>query len=706
MNEFRIQDVFLPIVALCDIALGFFVLYKNEYKSAVNRAFFLMTTMGCMWALLVAGFMGTSSYATAYVFINAIAPVTIGIAATIYHLALAFEHEGSRRYTPVFWVAYSLVFVSGLLCFVPGFYVKDIVFKPWGKENVLGFGYYADYAVYAVLILLAVIKLIKTFLQSSGTKRNQMKYVLISLVPPLTLGTFFGWFLVLVGNYRYIWVGPASTFIFFLIIFYTIIQHHLMDIELAKRKVFFYGIYIAIIAGVFIVLGGYVKNWFWGFAATYVLCTIVAMKGLGLVSGFKMMALGKPYEYLREMDRMIYASDPVYTTKEIIFRLVNDINNSMRLNNISFFLYKKSMKKFYPMGQIGGRHLGNELLAMVDLDDDSQLVKMLAAQKSPVLKSDLSAMPAGSRVLDVLRDMREVEAEVAIPLFFFNELNGILFLGEKANGILFDVREDIARLQKIVKTAERNLSHAVYLETRSIFSRGTSHDMKHYIDRVLDTSRQLSAAQTIEEKRQIEDNLGKELRFVSDVAHQLFDLTVIFSKIASNSYELKPTDLRQVVDEAVGSFKEAYREKGIELQVDLPSSLPDVIGNANDLNRVFQNLLGNALKFTHQGYVLISADRENGNIRVDVRDTGEGMPEWRKERVWEPFMYGEKSKLDRMRAGEGTGLGLPIVRDIIEAHKGKVWVESEENSGTVFFFTLKTDNDGSHGRELPIITEA
>ena len=96
------------------------------------------------------------------------------------------------------------------------------------------------------------------------------------------------------------------------------------------------------------------------------------------------------------------------------------------------------------------------------------------------------------------------------------------------------------------------------------------------------------------------------------------------------------------------------------------------------------NLIHNAVKFTHPGgEIVLFADAGIGEVRFAVRDTGVGIPADEVPRIFERFY-----RVDKSRTGNGTGLGLSIAKHIVEAHGGKIWVESREGEGSTFYFTI------------------
>ena len=127
--------------------------------------------------------------------------------------------------------------------------------------------------------------------------------------------------------------------------------------------------------------------------------------------------------------------------------------------------------------------------------------------------------------------------------------------------------------------------------------------------------------------------------------------------------------------------------KHLELRLDVPSALPDVNGDRDRLAQVLENLIGNAVKFTEDGgRITVGAKPSEDEVVFWVSDTGAGVAREDVSRLFDRFWQG------RGAARHGAGLGLPIVKGIVEAHGGKVWVDSTPGHGSTFWFTLPAVN--------------
>jgi signal transduction histidine kinase len=175
--------------------------------------------------------------------------------------------------------------------------------------------------------------------------------------------------------------------------------------------------------------------------------------------------------------------------------------------------------------------------------------------------------------------------------------------------------------------------------------------------------------------------------------------------------EIKARSLPDLVDGARERVAPLALEGGIALKVDLPSELPQVAVDEGLVTRVLVNLLDNAIKFSPQGgTVRVTANgvsapptcEESSEIMsqhyisVSVTDTGPGIPENYREKIFEKFSQMEEQESLR---GRGSGLGLTFCKLVVEAHDGRIWVESQMGQGSTFTFTLPVAETESVNKE-------
>jgi NtrC-family two-component system sensor histidine kinase KinB len=173
------------------------------------------------------------------------------------------------------------------------------------------------------------------------------------------------------------------------------------------------------------------------------------------------------------------------------------------------------------------------------------------------------------------------------------------------------------------------------------------------------------------------DNVGRMLRMINAI----LDLRQLQSGQAI--LQLRPLSLTELVAGILKELSILIREKGLKVLVEIPSDLPPVHVDEMLVSRVFQNLVDNAIKFTPSGRTIwIRATVEDARaVRVEIADSGPGVPLELRERLFQPFVTG-------MVRGRGFGLGLAFCKLAVEAHGGRIWVEDQPGSGALFVFTL------------------
>jgi signal transduction histidine kinase len=179
---------------------------------------------------------------------------------------------------------------------------------------------------------------------------------------------------------------------------------------------------------------------------------------------------------------------------------------------------------------------------------------------------------------------------------------------------------------------------------------------------------------------QIRNSSGNLLNLVNDILD--------VSKLHAGRFEIKKTsnNLPQLIKETVSYLDPLLKIKSINANVEINGDLPLFAFDADRIRQVLNNLLSNAVKFTPKdGLITVSATKRGEFAEVQVRDTGGGIPDEEKPKIFHKFVQVHNNT---MMKEKGTGLGLVISKGIVETHGGKIWVEDNKPKGTIFVFTL------------------
>ena len=171
---------------------------------------------------------------------------------------------------------------------------------------------------------------------------------------------------------------------------------------------------------------------------------------------------------------------------------------------------------------------------------------------------------------------------------------------------------------------------------------------------------------------------------VERLARLVEDLLTL-SRLDLGVSALVPVNLQVVVEEALSALWQSAEEKGVTLTLQAAPELPRVRGDADRLRQVFVNLLDNGVKYTPSGgWVTVRLMSGKDQVRVEIHDTGMGIPQTDLPHIFDPLFRGDEAR----RAATGTGLGLTIVRTILAQHGAEILVQSEPEHGTTFSFAL------------------
>jgi signal transduction histidine kinase len=189
----------------------------------------------------------------------------------------------------------------------------------------------------------------------------------------------------------------------------------------------------------------------------------------------------------------------------------------------------------------------------------------------------------------------------------------------------------------------------------------------------------------------------RENERLTRLINQVLDLEKLESGVVE--WHIEPVDAAAVVREAIAASSRLFEDAGVRLEAHVPEALPPVRADRDRAMQVLLNLLSNAARFTPAGTgrVEVRAAREDGSVRIDVRDNGPGIARADRARIFEKF-----AQVGGAEAGwpGGTGRGLPNSRQIVEHLGGRIWVESEPGRGAQFSFTLPLAHAGAEPRIL------
>jgi signal transduction histidine kinase/DNA-binding response OmpR family regulator/putative methionine-R-sulfoxide reductase with GAF domain len=350
----------------------------------------------------------------------------------------------------------------------------------------------------------------------------------------------------------------------------------------------------------------------------------------------------------------------------------------------------------------------SEIPLVGDVIRSRQPVLQNFERRSPSVRSVSKGKSTAALTWRYIRDSLQLEEGYGAPLLTArDQVLGVLVLGRQKGHFSIDEAH-----QEFLRSASTNISVAI--ETAQLYQEGQeaaerakdadrlkteflanmSHELRTPLNSIIGFSRVIlkgiDGPLTDMQKTDLEAifTSGKHLL---NLINDILDI----SKIEAGKMEFvfESTDIADLAKTVMTSTAIALvKDTPVDLVSEIPDDVPIVLADARRIRQVITNLLGNAAKFTEEGFIRLEVTHDEQWVTVSVQDTGIGIPKERYHVVFKEFEQVDSSSTRRY---EGTGLGLPVSKKFIEAHGGKMWFESVEGQGSTFYFSIPINGPGS-----------
>lgn len=703
------QHILLFIISFTNLFLAIFV-YTRNVKSEINRSFSLFASSMAIWGfgMLSLSLIPAENKPAALSCIPILHLGVVFLPSTFFNFTLAITKDKQRINRLLCYLAYSLSLVFILLGRI-GVFSADITYV-YGSYRVIGgpadrfFAlFFFSFSSYGAYLLFKRYKMTDSFLE-----RNHLRYLLYGIFVAV-LGSISNILRVL-GVQIYP-LAPLGVLLLNIMIAYSIVKYRLMDINVIIRLGVIYGLLTALVTGIWLATI-FIFEGFLHFQTLYarILTVIFIIFIFQPIRERIQLMVDKIFSRERhDLQQLLKKVSKDMTTilerKTLLSSILNVIKETIHPEYAVLMLLDKSSRAYIPEFGLGNYN------KTIPIGQDAPVIQWFNREKRELLHEEVLENPEFNGVrAEIISFFEGIKTILAIPLFYKDELSGILNLGPKLgdkpytydeitflttlnnelaialeNTKLFtELRQKVIELEKL--TDELKVANAA----KSNFLNIVSHELRTPLTVIMGyvglLSYKVLGDITEAQEKSLKIMLEK-CRYLNELIGDMLDL----SKIERGKiYELKkqPIDFKKIIEEVILIFTPKAQERQIILQSEIASNFPIVRYDEERAKEIFSKLVDNAIKFSKkgtEGKITIRLEDKGQYLQGSIEDTGIGIKKENFQKIFERFYQLDMSDT---RSYEGTGLGLSIVKEILEESGGSIKVESQEGIGSKFIFTL------------------
>ncbi|MBD3380463.1 MAG: GAF domain-containing protein [Candidatus Omnitrophica bacterium] len=677
------------------IALGLFVLLKG-FKSRQNITYFFLNVSVAVFSLGYFLWQITSDLSAVQWFkLLVVGIILINQAYLIF--VFTFLNIIKRHKVPL------------TICFALNLFYIFANYKGWLYQDFLNkfelgiwpipTNLFVSYLIFWVVqCVYGFIYLFINANKGSTRRRLQIRYFTIAAVVGFLGGATNWpiWFNIYFPPY-----GNILISLYIAIVAYAIVRHQLMDISvIVKKTIVFAGLFIASYAVfasfAYIGLGvieNFTKNrWIAMLPSVFVVVVMLRPLESFLRNVTDKFLFQKKYDYKTLLKTFADDVLMVLDMNELVNLTVNKLTEIVKLENATILLSSGEDGDFSIVASSGMEDPEYEITSGSGISD------LLMTKPDYLLFEDSSDTDNYDN--EVRRAMKDLQARLLIPLVHRNQVVGLLTLGKKKSDEEFS-QDDIDILLPISRTLSIAIANARLFEQLSeaqaqaaqrekmavigTLSAGINHEICNPLGIARGQCEMflLNLKEGLYDAKDPEELLLKAREIMEKVITETDRATVITRKLSSFAKPAKGNLREGVVvaeelREVISLLEHDLRLDNIEIVEDFGGDVPPIVADKKQLQEIFFNLIRNAAQsIKAEGAIILRTRSDRGRVSVEIEDTGEGISESNLKRIFDPFFTTKDP-------GKGTGLGLFIVKQIVERNNGRISVASESGKGTVF----------------------
>lgn len=724
-------EISLPIYAqipsgIIIFSIGLYSWLKIRKKD--NFIFFLLSMTQAIFAFgsLALFFSCGNDDLSMFIDRRILYPFCIMMPILVYHFSYEFCQVKEKWQKFALYLGYASSFVLVIWSQFDSF-ISGIYHFRWGCHTKGQFGNNFYVALIIILVLLAIYNLYKVWRnkKNNALKRGQAIYIMI------------GFFIFSLAGFTLLWsygigIYPFSYLtlpLFIIVIAYAITRYRLMDISFIFRESTIYiiniSIFLLILYLVILFSGWYFQlSVHWNLVASAFFAAFIMLalfdKGMKLTRKLtNRYFFSEAVNYQEVTNNLVKKLSKEIDLKKVLKIIKGTLSDEMKLGGAKVILFDR---KIPVEGSFASAGFSIKLIDFVK-NNFFKEKGMIVDQELDFLSETTNDRERKKSLEELSKNMKKIKASICLPLFVGDEYIGLIFLGNKPSESTY-TKGDLDALSIFASQASISVANAMYykeardyslnlkkkvqeqtkdileknehlkklLEMRSEFLNITSHQLRTPVSVIKGALDMLKEGKLSEADRNnmIQTAYNKSIK-LTDIVNDI----LLASEMKSDKFEvsLERVFLDKVIEEVYNDKKGDAENKGIKLLLDLPKDkISPVLSNTKYLRQALYNLVNNALQYTLNGSITIKASNENKKIFLRVIDTGIGIP---KESLPKLFQRFSRAPNAVATFTDGSGLGLFIIKEIIESHKeAKVYVESTElGKGTTFTIELPQAKD-------------
>lgn len=706
------MDIKLLILIACiaNLYLGILV-FKRGWKTRASFGFSIFAWSLAIWTLAFYFYEHPFLFSS-LIWIKIIYLIVFLVVGSLFYFSFYFPIKSDRSpFLPL--ILYSILAIPQVwLLLFTDLWVKEVVDKYWGIATILGPAYIFPSIFWSLFTFWAFLKWFKVYRHIKGLGKMQLRYVFFGTLLFIILTIIVDAIIPLItGESRYFWLSPVFSLFLAGSAAYAILRYRLMDIRLVLRTgvVYFLSIVILIAA----VLGAiYFFSWLvdytpnirltviGGVAMAILLLIFIPLKDffLKLANRYLFKTVYTTQEALQNLSRK---ATTIIELDKLIKEVVDTIKKAFGLKNVSLLLKEKEV---FRVKEIIGFKEGDVLT----LTKEKPLLVSLEEKRKPLVSEEIEK----EGELGNLREkMEEINIFLILPLFSKKELTGLVVLGPKVTNEVY-TKEDLELLETLGSQATiaienaklyqevKDLTERVKEQTRNIqalsemkseFLKIVNHQLRTPVSIIKGLSSMLAEGSVPKEQR---GDFMKKLYLSSERLTIILDDILVAQSLVGEGEppNLVPSQIEEIIEKVVNHLEPQAEMKGLKISLNKPKRpLPQTLLDQEIMERALSRLIDNAILYTEKGEIEVSLslkkEKDKDCIEIQVKDSGIGLDKEDKKLL---FMLFHRGKRAISLHPNGSGLGLFIVKNLIEVHRGKIEAQSEghQGKGSTFIITL------------------